>query len=100
MGANDRILVSDRRREPRPKGERIDAATAESAFSALDALGDVSLVCAVLDDTLDRDDFVALVAVLVARGVTTFETSQTQTVQRILDTHLAISAGQIEVLEP
>lgn len=47
----------------------------------------------------DHDLLVALVAVLVVRGVQAFETRAVPTVRRILDMHSAITAGAIEVLE-
>ena len=78
---------------------RIDASTPALALDALAAADDASLVCAVLDDGIDHDEFVALVSVLVVRGVTMFDTEHPQIVRRVLDTHSAIAAGQIEVLQ-
>ena len=105
MTATDRTFVIARGIEAPAEHIRIDASTAERALTALtelyeDADDGSGIVCAVLDDDMDRDEFVALVSVLVVHGVTMFDTNHSQIVRRVLDTHSAISAGQIEVLEP
>ena len=60
-----------------------------------------SAVLVAVDDAFegDTDALVALVSVLVTAGVQHIETAHVRAVARIFDTHLAISAGQIEVLE-
>ena len=84
---------------------RRDAA-AMNGWQMIEAVGvgalpdDLESVCVVLEDDIDHDQFVAMVSVLAVRGVRAFETSQPTVVQRILDAHAAISAGNIEVLEP
>ena len=103
MTALDRTFVVARDTEVPAEQRRIDASTAERALAALGEVHDtastpLASVCAVLDDGMDRDEFVALVSVLVVHGVTMFDTNHPQIVQRVLDTHSAIAAGQIEVL--
>lgn len=91
-----RIVLSraDSRSEaPSVPWQRIESASTSQLPEDLDG------VCVILDDDIERDEFVALVSVLAVRGVRAFETSQATVVQRILDTHAAISAGEIEVLE-
>lgn len=78
--------------------QRVDASTFDAAMAALAGVEDVAGVCAVLADTVAREDLIALVSMLVIQGVRSFETSDPQTVKRILDTHAAIAAGEIEVL--
>lgn len=80
--------------------ERVEEHSARALVDAVEASEDPSQLIAAVDAAAaDRDELVALVSVLVTAGVETFETKQPTTVQRILDTHLAIVIGEIEVLE-
>ena len=79
---------------------RIDAARAPGALESIANAPDVSAVCAVLADDMDHDEFVALVSVLVMRGVGAFETTRTQSVKRVLDMYLAISDSELEISTP
>lgn len=102
---SEKVLVVSRQAPERASWNRIEAPSADAALAAIDAIDtavDVSTVCAVLanaDTDLASEETIALVSLLVMRGVMAFETSDPQIVRRILDTHAAISAGQIEVLE-
>lgn len=110
--ASERVLVSSRTVTERADWHsvdwhRVDASTFEAAAAALNEVDDLDAVCAVLadphtadphTDELAREELVALVSMLILSGVRTFETSDPQTVKRILDTHEAIAAANIEVL--
>lgn len=85
---------------------RLETQSASSLVELVDDVDDPSAVSVAVDravtndDVLDRDALVALVSVLVTLGVRRFETRHPQVVRRVLDTHAAISAGDIAVLEP
>ncbi|MDW3179964.1 MAG: hypothetical protein R8J94_21420 [Acidimicrobiia bacterium] len=85
---------------------RLEAHSANSLVELVDDVDDPSVLSVAVDravtndDVLDRDALVALVSVLVTLGVRRFETDHPQVVRRVLDTHSAISAGDIAVLEP
>lgn len=96
--ASERVLVSSRTVTERADWQRVDASTFDTAMAALDRIDDVAGVCAVLAATAASEELIALVSMLVLQGVRTFETSDPQTVKRILDTQAAIVAGDIEVL--
>ncbi len=94
--------VTERADWPRVNWQRVDASSYDIAVAALNDVENVDAVCAVLADAqadvLAREELIALVSMLVIHGVRTFETSDPQTVKRILDTSEAIAAGNIEVL--
>ncbi len=95
-----------------PDAFRVEAPSVDALVELVDGVDDPgSLTVAVdaavsndgagsTDGAVDHDALVAVVAVLVALGVRRFETRHRQVVRRILDTHAAISAGDIAVLEP
>lgn len=103
MTSPDRTLITVHGALPRAEYTRIDASAPSFTPADLDDLNELDSVCVVLasdlDDDTGREDLVALVSVLVARGVTAFDTVNPRIVQRIVDTYAAISTGQIEVLE-
>lgn len=101
MADNDMHLVVGRgtTTDDRPV-VRVEGSSGEDVLAQLATIDDDSRVIAAVDNAVaDLDEFVALVSVLVLRGVQVFETRWPQAVQRILDTHLAIVSTEIEVLE-
>lgn len=117
---SERQLVISRTADERVHWQRLEVSTVEDAQVGLSKLAkgdpavDMASLCVVLQEPIDSvptddladndsvatDALIALVSVLVMRGVTAFETTNPKVVTRILDTHAAISAGEISVLEP
>lgn len=69
-----------------------------SEFGALD-LSVLPSSCVRLDAGLTDDEHLALVSVLVVRGVLAIETDHPQVAKRCFDTQHAIAAGTITVLQ-
>lgn len=79
----------------------ITAATPDELVKAVQQYSEVSQLIVAIDEAVsgDRDALVAVVSVLTSLGVEHIETTEPRAVRRIFDTHRAISAGDIEVLE-
>ncbi len=79
---------------------RVERDTVGGLLDAVRAADDAARLLVAVDSAAhDMDEFVAVVSVLVVEGVQHIETSMTQPVQRIFDTHRTIVQGSIYGLE-